>query len=58
MKKQRKNSQLKGQENSPKGAKNKTNLCSVTDTKFNKGVKEILKELGMATGMTITLKGN
>ena len=36
--------QLKEQENSPEGVNDETDLCSLTDTEFNKMVK-ILKEL-------------
>ncbi len=40
MKKLRNHSQLKEQENSPEGANNETDLCSLTDTKFQKGDSE------------------
>ena len=33
------------QENSPEGANNETNLCSVTDTEFKREIMKILKEL-------------
>ena len=45
MKKFRKHSQLKEQENSPEGANNKIDLYSLTDTKFKKEIVKILKEL-------------
>ena len=45
MKKLRNHAQLKEQENSPEGQKNKTNLCSLTDTKFKKEIVKIMKEL-------------
>ena len=38
MKKHRNHSQLREQENSPKGLSNKTDLCSLTGTKFKKEV--------------------
>ena len=45
MKKFRNDSQLKGQENSPKVANNETDLCSLTDTEFKRDIVKILKEL-------------
>ena len=45
MKKHRNHPQLKEQENSPEGADNETDLCSLTDTGFEKETMEILKEL-------------
>ena len=48
MKKQRNHSQLKEQENSPKGANNETDLWSLIDTEFKKKVMKILKELRKA----------
>ena len=45
MKKLRSNSQLKEQENSPEAANNETDLFSLTDTKFQKKVIKIPKEL-------------
>ena len=45
MNKLRNHSQLKEQENSPKGANNETDLCSLTDTKFKKEIVKLLKEL-------------
>ena len=36
---------MKEQENSPEGANNETNLCSVTVTTFIKEIVKILKEL-------------
>ena len=48
MKKQRKHSQLKNQENSPEGTNNETDLFSLIDTKFKKEVMKILKELRKA----------
>ena len=41
----RANSQLKEHENSPEGVNNETDLCSLTDTEFEKKVVKILKEL-------------
>ena len=38
----RNNSQLKDKENSPKGANNETELCSLIDTKFKKEIVIIL----------------
>ena len=38
MKTFKKHSQLKEQENSSEGANNETDLCSLTDTKFDKKV--------------------
>ena len=48
MKKQRNDSQLKDQENSPEGTNNETDLFSLIDTKFKKKVMKILKELRKA----------
>ena len=45
MKTLRNHSQLKEQENSPEGANNEIDLCSLTDTEFKKETVEILKEL-------------
>ena len=45
MKRLRNNSQLKEQENSPEGANNETDFCSLTDTEFKKETVKILKEL-------------
>ena len=45
MRKQRNHSQLKDQENSPKGTNNETVLFSLIDTEFKKEVMKILKEL-------------
>ena len=45
MKKLRNHSQLKQQENSPKVVNNETDLCSLTDTEFNREIVKILKEL-------------
>ena len=45
MKKLRNHFQLKEQENSPVGANNETNICSLTDTKFKKERVKILKQL-------------
>ena len=45
MKKLRNHFQLKEQENSPEGANNETDLCSLIDTKFKKEIVKILKEL-------------
>jgi len=45
MKKLRKQSQLKEQENCPEGENNETDLCSLTDTEFKKETVKILKEL-------------
>ena len=44
MKKPRNHSQLKEQENSPKGENNKTDLCSLTHIRFKKEIVKILKE--------------
>ena len=44
MKKLRNNYQLKEQENSPEGAKDETDLCSLTDIKFTKEILKILNE--------------
>ena len=41
----RKHYQLKEQENSPEGANNEKDLCSLTDTKFKNEIVKILKEL-------------
>ena len=48
MKKHRNHFQLKEQENSPEGANNETDLCSLTDTEFKGKVMKILKELRTA----------
>ena len=48
MNKHRKYSQIKVQENSPEGANNEINLCSITDTKFKKEVMKILNKLRTA----------
>ena len=53
MKKLSDHSQLKEQENSPKGANKETNLCSLTDIEFKKEIVKILNEL-----MQITLERN
>ena len=45
MKTLRNHSQLKEQKNSPEGANNKTDLCSLTDNKFKKETVKIRKEL-------------
>ena len=45
MKKLMNHSQLKEQENSPEGANNETDLCSLTDTEFKKERVKKLKEL-------------
>ena len=45
MKKLGNHSQLKEQENSPEGANNETDLCSLKDIEFKKEIVEILKEL-------------
>ena len=45
MKKLRKHSQLKQQENSPKAVNNETDLCSLTDIEFKREIVKILKEL-------------
>ena len=45
MKTLRNHSQLKQQENSPEGANNEIDLCSLTDTEFKKEIVKILKEL-------------
>ena len=45
MKTLRNHSQLKEEENSPEGANNETDLCSLIDTKFKKEIVKILKEL-------------
>ena len=42
MKKQRNNSQLKDQENSPEGKNNETDFFSLTDIMFTKEVMKIL----------------
>ena len=44
-KKLRNHSQLKEQENSPEGANNETELCSLLNTEFKKEILKILKEL-------------
>ena len=44
MRKLRNHSQLIDQENSPEGAKNKIDLCSLIDTEFKKEIVKILKE--------------
>ena len=44
MKKLRNHSQLKEQENSPKGTNNETDLCSLTYAEFKKEIVKILKE--------------
>ena len=41
----RNHSQLTEQENSPEGANNETDLCSLTDTKFKKEIMKIQKKL-------------
>ena len=45
MKKLRKHSQLKQQENSPKAVNNETDLCSLTESEFKREIVKILKEL-------------
>ena len=45
MKKLRKHSQLKQQENSPKAVNNETDLCSLTDLEFKRETVKTLKEL-------------
>ena len=45
MKKLRNHSQLKEQENSPEVANNETDLFSLIDIKFKKGIVKILKKL-------------
>uniref|UniRef100_A0A8D2AAZ4 L1 transposable element RRM domain-containing protein n=1 Tax=Sus scrofa TaxID=9823 RepID=A0A8D2AAZ4_PIG len=45
MKKLRNYSHLKEQENSPEARNNETDLCSLTDTEFNREIVKILKEL-------------
>ena len=45
MKKLRKQSQLKEQENSPKAVNNETDLCSLTDTEFKRETLKLQKEL-------------
>ena len=45
MKNIRNHSQLKTQQNFPKGVNNEINLCSKTDIGFKKEVMKILKEL-------------
>ena len=45
VKKHRKHSQLKEQENSPKAVNSETDLCSLTDIEFKREVLKILKEL-------------
>ena len=45
MEKARNHFQLKEQDNSPEGANNERDLCSLTDTKFKKEVMKILKEI-------------
>ena len=48
MKKERKHSQIKGQENSPERANSETNLFTLIDTDFKKEIIKILKELRKA----------
>ena len=48
MKKQRNYSQLKDQENSPKGTNNETDLFTLTDSQCKKEIMKILKELRKA----------
>ena len=45
MKKLRKQSQLKEQENSPKAVNNETDLCSLADIEFKMEIVKTLKEL-------------
>ena len=45
MKKLRKHSQLKEQENSLEAANNETDLCNLIDTEFEKNIVKMLKEL-------------
>ena len=45
MKKLRKHSQLKEQENSPEVANSGTDLCSLIDTEFKREIVKILKKL-------------
>ena len=47
MKTFRNHSQLKEQENSPEGANNETDICSLTNTELKKEIEKILKELRM-----------
>lgn len=49
MRKPRNHFQLKEQENSPEGANNETDLCSLRDAKFKREVMKILKELRVST---------
>ena len=48
MKELRNHSQLKEQENSPEAANNKTDICSLIDIEFKRGVVKILKELRLS----------
>ena len=48
MKKQRKHSQLKDQENSPERTNNETDIFCLTDTEFKQEIMKILKELRKA----------
>ena len=47
MKKHRKHSQLKEQENPPEGGNNEIDLLSLTDTKFKNEIMKVLKKLKM-----------
>ena len=49
MKKQTNHSQSKDQENSPERTNSKTDLFSLTDTKFKKNVMKVLKKLRKTT---------
>ena len=49
MKKLRNHSQLKEQENSPEAPNNETDLCSLTDTKFEREMGKTMKELRVNT---------
>ena len=49
MKKLRKHSQLKVQENSPEAANNETDLYSLIETEFKREIMKILKELRLDT---------
>ena len=59
MKKLRNHSQLKEQENSPVGANNEANLCSLRDNDFKKEIVKILKELrANMKGLRVDMNGN
>ena len=59
MKKLRKHSQVKEQENSPEAANNETDICSLADTKFKREIMKILNTLRLnITGLRPSINSN